>query len=64
MFIATKANPWSEKGDYQCLNIYISVRCRRLRDYLRDVNLCQQHYRGDTNLYMIDVTLNNLFASA
>ena len=25
---------------------------------------CQQHYRGDTNLYMIDVTLNNLFASA
>ena len=25
---------------------------------------CQQHYRGDTNLYMINVTLNNLFASA
>ena len=25
---------------------------------------CQQRYRGDTNLYMIDVTFNNLFASA
>ena len=25
---------------------------------------CQQRCRGDTNLYVIDVTLNNLFASA
>ena len=38
--------------------------CWRLHDYSRDVNFCQQHYRGDTNLYMIDATLKNLFASS
>ena len=37
--------------------------CRRLRDYTPDDKFCQQHYREDTNLYMMDATLNNLFAS-
>ena len=35
--------------------------CRRIRDYSCDVIFFQQHNPGVSNLYMIDVTSNNLF---